>query len=56
MSDETQSTPESVSGVSVTPLSGLGTVRWYRPEEHPDPEDASAGSPEEEQQRFDDAR
>jgi phosphotransferase system enzyme I (PtsI) len=56
MTDETQSTPESVSGVSVTPLSGLGTVRWYRPEDHPDPEDASAGSPEEEQQRFDDAR
>jgi len=54
--DETQSTPESVSGVSVTPLSGLGTVRWYRPEGHPSPEDASAGSPEEEQQRFDDAR
>jgi phosphotransferase system enzyme I (PtsI) len=56
MSDETQSTAESVPGVSVTPLSGLGTVSWYRPQAHPDPGEASAGSPDEEQQRFDDAR
>ena len=54
--ESTQPTPERVSGVSVTPLSGLGTVRWYRPEEHPDPESVAAGSPDEEQRRVGEAR
>jgi phosphotransferase system enzyme I (PtsI) len=54
--NETQSTPETVDGVSVTPLSGLGTVRWYRPGDHPSPEAVSAESPQQEQERFDEAR
>lgn len=55
-SNEPQSTPETVDGVSVTPLSGLGTVRWYRPGDHPSPQEVSADSPKREQERFEEAR
>ena len=46
----------TISGISATPLSGLGTARWYRSGEQPDPAEVSAADPETEQQRFDDAR
>ena len=46
----------TISGISATPLSGLGTARWYRSDEQPDPAEVSAADPETEQQRFDDAR
>ncbi|GAA0663637.1 phosphoenolpyruvate--protein phosphotransferase [Natronoarchaeum mannanilyticum] len=47
---------ETLDGVGVTPLSGLGNARWYRPGEHPDPEDVTAADPETERERFDEAR
>ena len=46
----------TISGISATPLSGLGTARWYRSDEQPDPAEVSAADPETERQRFDDAR
>jgi len=46
----------TIAGISATPLSGLGTVRWYRSGEPPDPAEISAADPETEQQRFDDAQ
>jgi len=46
----------TISGISATPLSGLGTARWYHSGEQPDPAEVSAADPETEQQRFDDAR
>ncbi|ATW89993.1 phosphotransferase system enzyme I (PtsI) [Halohasta litchfieldiae] len=46
----------TIAGISATPLSGLGTVRWYRSGEQPDPAEISAADPETEQQRFDDAQ
>ncbi|MFW5916948.1 MAG: phosphoenolpyruvate--protein phosphotransferase [Halorubrum sp.] len=48
-----------LSGVGSTPLSGVGTARWYRPEvdlELPDRSDPSAVDPEAEQSRFAAAR
>lgn len=48
-----------LSGVGSTPLSGVGTARWYRPEadlELPDRPDPSAVDPEAEQTRFAAAR
>jgi phosphotransferase system enzyme I (PtsI) len=47
---------ERNDGVGVTPLSGLGSARWYRPVELPDPEDVDAADPETELERFEDAR
>jgi len=47
---------ETLDGVGVTPLSGLGNARWYRPGDHPDPEDVEAADPETERDRFEDAR
>jgi phosphotransferase system enzyme I (PtsI) len=47
---------ERHDGVGVTPLSGLGSARWYRPVELPDPEDVDAADPETELERFEDAR
>ena len=46
----------TISGISATPLSGLGTARWYHSDEQPDPAEVSAADPETERQRFDDAR
>ncbi len=46
----------TIPGVSATPLSGLGTVRWYRPGERPDPETVTADTPDIEAQRFEDAQ
>ncbi|GAB7008264.1 phosphoenolpyruvate--protein phosphotransferase [Halorubrum trueperi] len=48
-----------LSGVGSTPLSGVGTVRWYRPEADlvlPDRSDPSAVDPEAERSRFAAAR
>jgi len=42
----------TISGVSATPLSGLGTVRWYRPADQPDPETVEASDPDTEHERF----
>ena len=46
-----------LSGIGVTPLSGVGTVVWYRPDadlpDPPDPDDVDADT---ELSRFDDAR
>ncbi|MFC7211054.1 phosphoenolpyruvate--protein phosphotransferase [Natronoarchaeum sp. GCM10025321] len=47
---------EPLPGVGVTPLSGLGTARWYRPDERPDPESVEAAAPETERERFADAQ
>ncbi len=47
---------KTISGVSATPLSGLGTARWYRPGERPNPANVTAASPETERSRFDDAQ
>ncbi|MFD1569528.1 phosphoenolpyruvate--protein phosphotransferase [Halorubrum laminariae] len=47
---------QTLDGVGVTPLSGLGTVRWYRPNDHPDPEDVEVAAPATERERFDEAR
>ena len=46
----------TISGISATPLSGLGTARWYHSGEQPDPAEVSAADRETERQRFDDAR
>ncbi len=46
----------TLSGVGVTPLSGFGTVRWYRSGEVPDAESVEADDPETELGRFEDAR
>ncbi|MFC6770673.1 phosphoenolpyruvate-utilizing N-terminal domain-containing protein, partial [Halorubrum pallidum] len=46
----------TLDGVGATPLSGLGTARWYRPSDHPDPEDVAGADPETEYERFDEAR
>ncbi len=46
----------TLSGVGVTPLSGLGTVRWYRPGGVPDVESVEAADPDTELGRFEDAR
>ncbi|APW98461.1 phosphoenolpyruvate--protein phosphotransferase [Halobiforma lacisalsi AJ5] len=45
-----------ISGVAVTPLSGLGTVRWYRTGGIPDAESVEAADPETELERFEEAR
>ena len=47
---------QTISGVSATPLSGLGIVRWYRPGEQPDPETVTADTPDVETQRFKNAQ
>jgi len=47
---------ETLPGVGVTPLSGLGTARWYRPDERPDPESIEAAAPDTERERFSDAQ
>ncbi|WP_254271710.1 phosphoenolpyruvate--protein phosphotransferase [Haloarcula marina] len=49
----------TVTGVGSTPLSGVGTVRWYRPDEAldlPDRPDPEAVDPERERDRFESAR
>lgn len=46
----------TIDGIGATPVSGVGTARWYRPSESPDPDDVSAVDPATEQQRFDEAR
>jgi len=47
-----------LSGVGSTPLSGVGTARWYRPAalELPDRPDPGSVDPEAERARFEDAR
>jgi len=45
-----------LSGVSATPLSGLGTARWYRTGDRPDPTAVEAVDPETEQHRFEEAQ
>jgi len=45
-----------IAGISATPLSGLGTARWYHPGERPDPDAVSAADPKTELQRFIDAQ
>ncbi|SNZ12509.1 phosphotransferase system, enzyme I, PtsI [Natronoarchaeum philippinense] len=47
---------QTLDGVGATPLSGLGTALWYRPDEFPDPEDVEAADPETEHERFEEAR
>ncbi len=47
---------KTLPGVGVTPLSGLGQARWYRPDERPDPESIEAGEPDAELKRFADAQ
>ncbi|PSP93090.1 phosphoenolpyruvate--protein phosphotransferase [Halobacteriales archaeon QS_4_62_28] len=46
----------TLSGVGVTPLSGLGTVRWYRPDGGPDLDAIQADDPDIEHERFERAR
>jgi len=46
----------TLSGVGVTPLSGLGTVRWYRPDEGPELDEIQADDPDTERERFESAR
>jgi len=43
---------KTLPGVGVTPLSGLGTARWYRPDERPDPESVEPKDQETEHERF----
>ena len=45
----------TISGVSATPLSGLGTVRWYRPADQFDPTSVEASDPDTEHDRFETA-
>ena len=54
--DDNPHKTRTISGISATPLSGLGTARWYRSGEQPDPDEVSAADPETERQRFDDAK